>query len=119
VIQFSDGVVITHGRHVLHTGFELWRDRINIFYSAIVEAWEHKLLNAFTSSTGTSGTGGAPEAAFSWIASNRHRGIPGGGWGSAPLFFAGYVQDDWRITNNLTLNVGVRYEAHTPWVETE
>jgi len=33
VIQFSDGVLITHGRHVLHTGFEVWRDRINIFYS--------------------------------------------------------------------------------------
>jgi len=37
--------------------------------------------------------------------------------GAALHYFAGYVQDDWRITNNLTLNVGVRYEAHTPWVE--
>ncbi len=33
------------------------------------------------------------------------------------LEFGGYGQDDWRITPTLTLNLGLRYEAHTPWVE--
>ncbi|PYV46061.1 MAG: hypothetical protein DMG94_11215, partial [Acidobacteria bacterium] len=33
--------------------------------------------------------------------------------------FAGYVQDDWRITNTLTLNLGVRFEDHTPLSEVE
>jgi outer membrane receptor protein involved in Fe transport len=31
--------------------------------------------------------------------------------------FAGYVQDNWRFTDSLTLNLGLRYETHTPWVE--
>ena len=31
--------------------------------------------------------------------------------------YAAYVQDDWRITSSLTLNVGLRYEDHTPWTE--
>jgi hypothetical protein len=31
--------------------------------------------------------------------------------------FAGYVQDDWRITPKLTLNLGVRYEYFTPITE--
>lgn len=119
VIQFSDGVIITRGRHVLHTGFELWRDRINIFYSSNSGSLGSiNFLNAFTSSSGTTGTGGAPEADFFLgLPQQVARGIAGGGWGQRSTIFAGYVQDDWRLSNSLTLNIGVRYEAHTPWVE--
>lgn len=30
-------------------------------------------------------------------------------------YYAGYAQDDWKITSRLTLNLGVRYEVATPW----
>jgi len=33
-------------------------------------------------------------------------------------FYDFYAQDEWRVTQRLTLNVGLRYEAHLPWVET-
>ncbi len=29
-----------------------------------------------------------------------------------------YAQDEWRLSERLTLNVGLRYELHLPWVET-
>ena len=29
----------------------------------------------------------------------------------------GYVQDDWRVNDRLTLNLGLRYEFATPWIE--
>jgi Carboxypeptidase regulatory-like domain/TonB dependent receptor/TonB-dependent Receptor Plug Domain len=29
----------------------------------------------------------------------------------------GYVQDDWRVNDRLTINLGLRYEFATPWVE--
>jgi len=29
--------------------------------------------------------------------------------------FAGFVQDSWRLRNNLTLNLGVRYDVETAW----
>ena len=31
--------------------------------------------------------------------------------------FFGYVQDDWRISRRLTLNLGLRYELPLPWVQ--
>ena len=32
-------------------------------------------------------------------------------------YLQGYVQDEWRATQRLTLNIGLRYEYNTPWVE--
>ena len=29
-----------------------------------------------------------------------------------------YAQDDWKVTDKLTLNLGVRYENNAPWIET-
>jgi hypothetical protein len=119
VIQVSDGLIITHGRHVVHTGFELWRDRINIFYSGNSGSLGAiNFANAFTSSALTTGSGGAPEADFFLgLPQKVARGIAGGGWGQRSTIFAGYVQDDFRVSTHLTVNLGVRYEAHTPWVE--
>jgi outer membrane receptor protein involved in Fe transport len=31
--------------------------------------------------------------------------------------FAAYIQDDWRVTPRLTLNLGLRYEFQVPWIE--
>ncbi len=33
VIQFDDGVTITHGKHVFKAGFQMWRYRINTGYT--------------------------------------------------------------------------------------
>ena len=33
------------------------------------------------------------------------------------FYFAGYFQDDWRITNKLTLNIGLRWDIDTPRTE--
>ena len=45
------------------------------------------------------------------------RGLSSGNWAQTSNIFAGYAQDTWRVSENLTLNLGLRYEAHTPWIE--
>lgn len=32
-------------------------------------------------------------------------------------YYAGFVQDDWKLTSKLTLNIGFRWEAETPYSE--
>ncbi len=107
---------------MFHFGFEFWRDRINTFYTGNSGALGAIIFNgAFTSSdptnatTPTGGYGGADF--YLGLPSSYGKGISAGQWGQRANIFAGYVQDDWRATENLTINLGLRYEAHTPWVE--
>ncbi len=50
-------------------------------------------------------------------------GIPGGtvninsSYADQDLWFGGYLQDDWRVTPKLTLNLGLRLEHETPVTE--
>lgn len=32
-------------------------------------------------------------------------------------YVASFIQDDWRVSNHLTLNLGLRYDVDTPWGE--
>ncbi|HJZ96615.1 MAG TPA: carboxypeptidase-like regulatory domain-containing protein, partial [Candidatus Solibacter sp.] len=81
---------------------------------------QYAFSNIQTSSTGTStGTGGSPFASFML-------GVVNGGvtlrnaqipyyyrWNS----YAGFVQNDWKVKPNLTLNIGVRYNVQMPRTE--
>jgi hypothetical protein len=116
VIQFDDSVTITHGKHIFKTGFQLWRYRINTGYTGNTGEYGDILFGG--GSTGVD-FAGDPAADF-FVGYPEARGIGVSTsfvWHQLSWLFAGYGQDDWHITPTLTLNMGLRYEAHTPWVE--
>ncbi len=133
VIQYEDQMVWTRGRHLLHFGFQGFRERIDSYYSGNNGAWGFMNYSGqFTSNTDVQGSctvalvngqcpgavGGAGEADFFLGLPNQlGRGVSNGVWGQRANIFAAYLQDDFRATDHLTLNLGLRYENHTPWVE--
>ncbi len=111
VVQFTDNLSWITGRHSLKVGFQANRYRIDVFYSG--NAGE---LGALLYSGQYSGNAAADFALG--LPGYVGQGISSGGaWHQRDWLGAGYFQDDFRVTSNLTLNLGVRYEARTPWVE--
>lgn len=121
VWQISDSVLWSHGHHNVKFGYQMNRYRLNITYPG-----NYGVLgiigfnNNYTSEAGDGLVGGDPGASFALgLPNSVGRGALGGGFHQRDWLLAGFVQDDWRVTDALTVNLGLRYEARTPWIETD
>jgi hypothetical protein len=124
VYQFDDGVTWSRGRHSFKFGGEYWFNIIKVFYSGNSgELGGMTFGPIFTSSAATSpakNTGEGMADFFLGFPVAFGRGLtsgPSSTWTQTTNIFAGYVQDTWRYNEHLTLNIGLRYEVHTPWIE--
>jgi hypothetical protein len=120
VWQINDSVLWSHGHHNLKFGWQMNRYRLNITYPGNYGVLGIIGFNSnYTSQAGEGLVGGDPGASFALgLPNSVGRGALGGGFHQRDWLLAGFVQDDWRVTDTLTLNLGLRYEARTPWIET-
>jgi len=112
--QFNDNLSIIRGRHALKTGFQYIRQRQDFDYAGNNGGLGNIPVSTLSGAglsdfwLGLAATGGARDT-YIQPTLFKHRGN----------IYAGYIQDDWRVTETLTLNLGVRFEDHTPLAEVE
>jgi hypothetical protein len=111
-VEAEDSLTWTHGRHVIHSGFEYFHYLMNDLYPGNQGLAGQFIFNGqFTGNTGTGG--GNPFADFIL-------GLPQEVLEGTPVrfhlrnsLFAAYAADSWHVTDHLTVNYGLRWEATT------
>jgi Carboxypeptidase regulatory-like domain/TonB dependent receptor len=101
IMSFEEGLVFVHGKHSLQFGGIAQRTFASRFKFATATI---TYASAWTFSQNT------PDSVLDSVVS-----MPAGyvefGWTTWEM--GGYVQDDYRVTQNLTLNLGFRYDYYT------
>ncbi len=113
--QFVENISLLRGKHSIKAGFELRRSR-NHEINLPTASGSFSFATTPTGQPGNAATGsgmasmmlGFPTAftAQQTDELDRHS-----------YYIASFVQDDWAITRNLTLNLGVRFETDTPMTD--
>ena len=120
--EIADNVYITRGVSTWKFGVDLSRAMLNAESLYSLAGGNYQFRYVQTDQTGGAGTqsaiGGNPVASFLL-------GVPQSivlGNTDIPYYYhwsagAAYVQNDWRVKPNLTLNIGMRYSLQLPRIE--
>lgn len=119
--HYADNVTVIRGRHMMKMGGNILRQQINAFYSGNNgRSGYMNFSGRFTAANAINPTGklvGEADLVLG-MPSDLGRGLSSGNtWGQRKTIYGFYFQDDWRATDRLTLNLGLRWEYHTPLVE--
>jgi len=118
--NYYDNLTWQRGRHLLSFGVQLTRYQQNYLNASNFGFLGTFAYNGnFTGNPNVTAGGGGYSAADFVLdrVSNSQLGSTLGIVGNRQWRTAGYVQDDFKATPRLTLNIGLRYEFDQPWYE--
>jgi Carboxypeptidase regulatory-like domain len=116
VIQVGDTLDITRGRHVFHVGFQFLRERLDDAFASSPMGY-YSMNGTYTGSPDSDFYLGMVQSETQTFSNGSPSSVEV--WGQRSTVFGAFVQDNWRLTSNLTLNLGLRFQVHTPWTEVE
>ncbi|MBI3209598.1 MAG: TonB-dependent receptor [Candidatus Solibacter usitatus] len=113
--NLTEGLSWTKGRHNLKFGARIDAYRHSVFTLGFREG-AYTFSQFGTSQPQSAGTGHSFASYMLGMVNNATMalGLP---FGYRSRYHGFYAQDDWKITNRLTLNYGIRYEFQTPFSE--
>lgn len=115
--QYADNLSIIRGAHTFKTGVNIRRFRFDRLLSVPANG-NYYFGATYTANASLATVGGLPYADFLL-------GLPTGVTNSnaidwtrqRDLYVGPYVQDDWKVSRRLTLNIGFRYDLYTQPVD--
>jgi hypothetical protein len=116
-IQFLDNVSWVKGRHTLKFGVDV--EQVTLYAHVTLQARPvFDFTGVYTQNPqGRAGTGSAfADFLLGYVNDYQVSTRPENE--SRQHTFEGYIQDDWKVSPKLTVNVGLRYELAMPWYET-
>jgi hypothetical protein len=112
VFHISDSFDMIRGKHAIRVGGQVRAHQMNV----LTNAFQDGFLLMFGGFTGDA----TADLLLGQIGGSLHdQTFQGATTGRRWKLFRPYVQDDWRVTNNLTLNLGVAYALTTPITEAQ
>jgi hypothetical protein len=116
-IQVNDNLTWERGRHVLKFGFDF--QEVTLYANSTLSARpSYSFSGVYTQNPqGRTGTGN-PLADFLLGYTSSSSVSTRSDSESRQHIWQGYVQDDWKVTSQLTINAGLRYELPLPFYET-
>jgi hypothetical protein len=98
----GDDIIWTHGAHEIKGGASVERRQENAWNpGGIMGAWTFSSLTSFLQGNPLSVSGAPSDVQYPGLDAVKD-------W--RELNYGFYIQDDWKVTNRLTLNLGLRYE---------
>jgi len=114
--ELTDNLTWIKGRHIVKFG-----GRIHYYKPLFTDSRTHNGSYSFTgiSTENPQQQSGTGDAFADWLLgypANAGRSNPATWWGGYGTYWHAFIQDDFKVSNRLTLNIGLRYE-YNPWLK--